>query len=294
MARPHATALALGDTMSVCARRTAWTPTWRHTSRCSRRRGVCVCTARRSTGAEIAVPWADYLDSIAAILRGRMPCRRQPGLCRAERLSRLGCRRRRLVLVQGRRRRLGAACRACRAAARRHGHVAAARSPCYAGTARWVGTTGQASVARQMIAGLEASAAAKKSEQAGKKDARHRISGDGLYKGGTKGGAGSNCEVSSPQTSQLRQTSTDGACQPCINCGLAARRISEPAPCTVHYTVRVRLRRCCRTFCQTIANDWRNFWRVACYLSSESAKCVCDGAAAKILLPLPFHMKAVL
>ena len=36
--------------------------------------------------------------------------------------------------------------------------------------------------------------------------ARHRISGDGLYKGGTKGGAGSNCEVSSPQTSQLRQT----------------------------------------------------------------------------------------
>jgi hypothetical protein len=36
--------------------------------------------------------------------------------------------------------------------------------------------------------------------------ARHRISGDGPYKGGTKGGAGSNCEVSSPQTSQLRQT----------------------------------------------------------------------------------------
>gem|GEM_PF-6384552 len=28
----------------------------------------------------------------------------------------------------------------------------------------------------------------------------------GLYKGGTKGGAGSNCEVSSPQTSQLCQT----------------------------------------------------------------------------------------
>ena len=38
-----------------------------------------------------------------------------------------------------------------------------------------------------------------------KRGARHRISGDGPYKGGTKGGAGSNCEVSSPQTSQLRQ-----------------------------------------------------------------------------------------
>jgi hypothetical protein len=38
-----------------------------------------------------------------------------------------------------------------------------------------------------------------------KRGARHRISSDGLYKGGTKGGAGSNCEVSSPQTSQLRQ-----------------------------------------------------------------------------------------
>jgi hypothetical protein len=42
----------------------------------------------------------------------------------------------------------------------------------------------------------------------------------GPYKGGTKGGAGSNCEVSSPQTSQLCQTTDKnnfqnqlGACQ---------------------------------------------------------------------------------